>query len=150
MKNAYNATFAQIVLNPERARELLTWIQNAIAIGKLRDPVYSINGKRSTRPFNNFLRPYGITAKKLRKIGGKHASRVRGGQNPIPQHLDFLTRVALRHKIDRLDAGKNYAEGDTSDSESQSDDSLELKHSEPELKDSAPQPKSHNGDFFGP
>ncbi|CAG8825558.1 27878_t:CDS:2, partial [Dentiscutata erythropus] len=33
---------------PERAKELLTWIQDAIATRKLRNPVYSINGKRST------------------------------------------------------------------------------------------------------
>ncbi|CAG8752825.1 11837_t:CDS:1, partial [Acaulospora morrowiae] len=54
--------------------------------------------------------PYGITAKRLRKIGDKHASRVHGGQNQTPQHLDFLTRIVLRHKIDHFDAGKNYAE----------------------------------------
>src|SRR6185369_4942796 len=60
--------FLSMEKNPERARELLTWIQNAIAIGKLRDPVYSINGKRSTGVFSKFLKPYGITAKRLRKI----------------------------------------------------------------------------------
>ncbi|GBB95958.1 hypothetical protein RclHR1_02650029 [Rhizophagus clarus] len=29
----------------ERARELLTWIQDAIKAGKLRDPVYTETGK---------------------------------------------------------------------------------------------------------
>ena len=106
--------FLSMEKNPERARELLTWIQNAIAIGKLRDPVYSINGKRSTGVFSKFLKPYGITAKRLRKIGGKHASRVHGGQNPTSQHLAFLSRIAMRHKMDRHDSGNYYAEGDTS------------------------------------
>ncbi|CAG8707316.1 13774_t:CDS:2, partial [Acaulospora colombiana] len=106
-----------------------------------------VNGKRSIKSFNNFLRPYGITAKRLRKIGGKHASRVHGGQNPTPQHLDFLTRIALRHKIDRFDAGKNYAEGDTSESES--DDSLELKLSDLKAQASTSQPKNNNYNPFG-
>ncbi|CAG8820220.1 6256_t:CDS:1, partial [Gigaspora rosea] len=74
--NSEPRPFLSMEKNPERARELLTWIQNAIAIGKLRDPVYSINGKRSTGVFSKFLKPYGITAKRLRKIRGKHASRV--------------------------------------------------------------------------
>jgi len=100
--------------NPERAKELLTWIQDAIATGKLCNPVY---GKRSTGVFSKFLKPYGITAKRLRKIRGKHASRVHGGQNPTSQHLEFLSRIAMRHKIDRFDSGKYYAEGDTSDSD---------------------------------
>ena len=53
--------------NPECAKELLTWIQDAIATRKLRDPVYSDNGKRNIRAFSKFLNPYGITAKRLRK-----------------------------------------------------------------------------------
>jgi hypothetical protein len=37
---------------------------------------------------------------------------VHAGPNPTPQHLDHLSEIALRHKINRLDAGKNYALGD--------------------------------------
>ncbi|CAG8641408.1 5527_t:CDS:2 [Ambispora gerdemannii] len=73
----------------------------------LRNPVYSINGKCSTGVFSKFLKPYGITAKRLRKIGGKHASRVHGGQNPTSQHLELLSRIAMRHKIDRFDSGNS-------------------------------------------
>ncbi|CAJ0835970.1 13409_t:CDS:2 [Entrophospora sp. SA101] len=113
--------FLSMEKNPEqRARELLIWIQDAIATRKISDPVYGDNGKRNTRAFSKFLKPYGITAKRLRKIGGKHASRVHGGQNPTTQRLDLLCRIALRHKIDRFDSGKYYAEGDTSDSEPES------------------------------
>src|SRR6185312_9778804 len=135
--NSEPRPFLSMEKNPERARELLTWIQNAIAIGKLRDPVYSINGKRSTGVFSKFLKPYGITAKRLRKIGGKHASRVHGGQNPTLQHLAFLSRIAMRHKMDRHDSGMYYAEGDTSDSDLDSDP-------EPEPEALAPTPKAIN------
>ncbi|CAG8820196.1 4033_t:CDS:1, partial [Gigaspora rosea] len=123
--------------NPERAKELLTWIQDAIATGKLRNPVYSINGKRSTGVFSKFLKSYGITAKRLRKIGGKHASRVHGGQNPTSQHLEFLSRVAMRHKMDHHNSGMYYAEGDTSDSDLDADP-------EPEPEALAPTPKAIN------
>ncbi|CAG8769919.1 15792_t:CDS:2, partial [Dentiscutata erythropus] len=78
--------------NPEYAKELLTWIQDAIATRKLRNPVYSISRKCSTG-----------------------------------QHLEFLSRVAMRHKIDRFDSEKYYAEGDTSDFDLDSDSTLNLK-----------------------
>ncbi|CAG8582647.1 9675_t:CDS:2, partial [Acaulospora morrowiae] len=64
-------------------------------------------------------------------------------------HLNFLTRIVLRHKIDRFDAGKNYTEGDTSDSESESDDSLELKLSNLKAQASISQPKNNNYNPFG-
>ncbi|KAG9287335.1 hypothetical protein G9A89_000795 [Geosiphon pyriformis] len=108
--NSEPRPFLSMEKNPKRAKELLTWIQNTIAIGKLRDPVYSINGKRSTGIFSKFLKPYGITTKRLRKIGGKHASRVHGGQNPTSQHLTFLSRIAIRHRMDRHNPGMYYAE----------------------------------------
>ncbi|RHZ56117.1 hypothetical protein Glove_406g20 [Diversispora epigaea] len=149
--NSEPRQFLSMEKNPERAKELLTWIQDAIATGKLRNPVYSISGKHSTGVFSKFLKPYGITAKRLRKIGGKHASRVHSGQNPTSQHFKLLSRIAMRHKIDRFDSGMYYAEGDTSDSESESDsnDSLELGPSEPKAQASTSQPKSSDYDPFG-
>ncbi|RIB10164.1 hypothetical protein C2G38_2250940 [Gigaspora rosea] len=129
--------FLSMEKNPERAKELLTWIQDAIATRKLHDPVYSISGKRSTGVFSKFLKPYSITAKRLRKIGGKHASRVHGGQNPTSQHLELLSRIAMRHNIGRFDSGKYYAEGDTSNSDLDSDP-------EPEPETLAPTPKPIN------
>ena len=53
--------------NPERARELLIWIQDTIATGELRDPVCRSAGRRNTRPFDKFLKLYRITPKILRK-----------------------------------------------------------------------------------
>jgi agmatine/peptidylarginine deiminase len=53
-----------------------------------------------------------ITLKLLRKIGAKHISMVHAGPNSTPQHLDNLSRIALRPKIIRHDARKNYALGD--------------------------------------
>ena len=114
--------------DPERARELLTWIQDAIKAGKLRDPVYTETGKRNNVPFAKFIKSLKtnqdkdeITPELLRKIGAKHASMVHAGPNPTPQHLDNLSEIALRHKINRLDAGKNYALGDPESKEPISD-----------------------------
>ncbi|CAB4385156.1 unnamed protein product [Rhizophagus irregularis] len=99
--------------DPERARELLTWIQDAIKAGKLRDPVYTETGKRNNVLFAKFIKSLKtnqnkdeITPKLLIKIGAKHALMVHAGPNPTPQHLDNLSEIALRHKINRLDAGK--------------------------------------------
>ncbi|CAG8801524.1 17893_t:CDS:2, partial [Dentiscutata erythropus] len=113
-------TFLVMEKNPERARTLLIWIQEAIKARKLGDPTFSENGKRNTRAFSEFLKPHKITPKILRKIGGKHACRVHGGPNPTHQHLDLLNRIVLRHKIVRLDARKNYAIDDTESEESDS------------------------------
>ncbi|CAG8728653.1 22570_t:CDS:2 [Rhizophagus irregularis] len=100
----------------EHARELLTWIQDAIKAEKLRDPVYTETGKRNNVPFAKFIKSLKtnqdkdeITSKLLRKTGAKHASMVYASPNPTPQHLDNLSEITLRHKINHLDAGKNYA-----------------------------------------
>ncbi|CAG8822940.1 23895_t:CDS:1, partial [Dentiscutata erythropus] len=129
--------FLYMEKNPERAKELLTWIQDTIATGKLRNSVYSINRKCSTGVFSKILKSYGITAKRLRKIEGKHASRVYGSQNPTLQHLEFLSKVAMRHKMDRHNSGMYYAEGDTSNSDLDADP-------EPEPEALAPTPKAIN------
>jgi len=103
--------------------QLLIWIQEAIKAGKLIDPTFSANGKRNTRAFRKFLKPYKITPKILRKTGGKHACRVYGSPNATHQNLDLLNRRALRHKIVHHDAGKNYAicDTDSEDSDPESD-----------------------------
>ena len=92
------------------------------------------------RPFNEFLKqePYRTIPEKLRDYGSKHASRVHGGKNPTPQHLKLLSRIAMRQESDHLDAGDNYAIGDT---ESE-DNGTESDHeSEPEASDS-PKPQT--------
>ncbi|CAG8849717.1 8185_t:CDS:1, partial [Racocetra persica] len=71
------------------------------------------NRKWNTRAFSKFLKLHKITPKILRKIGDKHACRAHGEPNPTHQHLDLFNRIALRYKIVHLDAGKNYAIGDT-------------------------------------
>jgi len=117
--------------NPERTRELLTWIRDAIKAKKLRDPVYTESGTRNAWPFNEFLKqePYRTIPGKLRDYGSKHASRVHGGKNPSPQHLKLLLRIAMRQESDCLDAGNNYAISDTEsdDSSPESDHNSRLK-----------------------
>ena len=125
--------FLSIEKNPERARELLTWIQDAIKAGKLRDPVFTESGTRNDTPFNKFLnrKPYKSLPGQLRDYGKRHASIIHGGKNPTPKYLKYLSRIALRQESDRLDAGDNYAIGDTESEYSGPEDEH---NSEPELE----------------
>ncbi|CAG8564305.1 10376_t:CDS:2 [Dentiscutata erythropus] len=59
-KNSEPRPFLSMEKSPERARELLTWIQNTIKAKKLRDPVFTENETH---------------------YGSKHASRIHGGDN---------------------------------------------------------------------
>jgi hypothetical protein len=119
-KNPVPKPLLSMEKNPERVRELLTWIQEAIKVRKLRDPVFTENDKRNDTPFNEFLKqePYKSLPKDLREYGVKHASRTHGGKKPTPEHLKLLSRIALRQESDRLDAGDNYAIGDTESEDS--------------------------------
>ncbi|CAG8786269.1 3769_t:CDS:2 [Cetraspora pellucida] len=147
--NPKSQQFISIEKNPECAKELLTWIQDAIATKKLCNPVYSINRKHSTGVFSKFLKSYSITAKRLRKIGGKHACKVYNSSNPTHQHLDLFNRIALRHKIVCLDAKKNYAigniESEDSDLESESDQAPSPIF---ESQAVSSQPKNNNSNSF--
>ncbi|CAG8805162.1 19919_t:CDS:2, partial [Dentiscutata erythropus] len=89
--------------NPERARELLTWIQEAIKARKLHDLVFTESGKRNDTPFNEFLKqePYKTLPGKLRDYGSKHASRIHGGDN---------------YAIGNTESEKSDSEPETSDS----------------------------------
>ena len=111
----------------------------------MRDPVYTGSGTCNAWPFNEFLKqePYRTKPKNLRDYGSKHASRIHGGKNPTPQHLKLLLRIALRQESDRLDAGDNYAIGDTESEDSDPESDCENRPS-PVLKPqaSSPQPKN--------
>ncbi|RGB27587.1 hypothetical protein C1646_768946 [Rhizophagus diaphanus] len=39
-------------------------------------------------------------------------------RNPTPQHLKLLLKIALRQELDHLNAGDNYAIGDTESEDS--------------------------------
>ncbi|UZN99517.1 uncharacterized protein OCT59_000786 [Rhizophagus irregularis] len=63
--------------DPIRAKELLTWIQNAISekftfLQKNRSGIVNVN------PINTTIAEHGITSRKLRVIGVDHASRIHG------------------------------------------------------------------------
>ena len=60
---------------------------------------------------------------------GTMSQLIHGGKNPTPEHLKRLLRIALRQESDRLDAGDNYAMGDT---ESEDGDTESDHNSEPE------------------
>ncbi|CAG8772918.1 22604_t:CDS:2, partial [Rhizophagus irregularis] len=96
---------------------------------------------RNNVPFAKFIKSLKtnqdedeITPELLRKIGAKHASMVHAGPNPTPQHLDNLSEIALRHKINRLDAGKNYALGDPKSKKEPISDSENTPSLVPQLK----------------
>jgi hypothetical protein len=122
--------------NLERAKELLTWIQDAIKAKKLSDPVFTESGTRSAWPFNEFLKqePYRSIPRELRRYGKRHASRIHGGKNVTSEELKRLSKIALRQESERLDAGDNYAMGDTEseDNDTESED------------DCNPEPKSES------
>ena len=124
--------------NPERAKELLTWIQDAIKAKKLSDPVFTESGTRSAWPFNEFLKqePYRSIPRELRRYGKRHASRIHGGKNVTPEELKRLSKIALRQESERLDAGDNYAMGDmeSEDNDTESED------------DCNPEPKSESAE----
>src|SRR3954454_7294506 len=99
--------------NSERARELLTWIQDTIKAEKLCNPVYTETGKHNNVPFAKFIKSLKtnqnkdeITPELLRKIGAKHTSIVHADPNLTSQHLNNLSKIALSHKINRPNARK--------------------------------------------
>ncbi|CAG8730268.1 14918_t:CDS:1, partial [Funneliformis mosseae] len=53
-----------------------------------------------TRPFREFLKPYRAEPRKLRRYRKRHASRAHSGENPTPEHLKYLSRIALRQESD--------------------------------------------------
>jgi hypothetical protein len=84
--------FLSIEKNPERTRELLTWIQEAIKTRKLRDPVYTESEIRNAWPFNEFLKqkPYKSIPKDLREYEAKHTSKAHGGKKQLLKILNDL------------------------------------------------------------
>ncbi|RHZ50999.1 hypothetical protein Glove_486g6 [Diversispora epigaea] len=63
--------FRSMEKNQERAKELLTWIQNAISSGRIGNP-----GIPGTKWFNRFLKEYDLVPKYLRKIGAVYGAVV--------------------------------------------------------------------------
>ncbi|RGB34438.1 hypothetical protein C1646_760508 [Rhizophagus diaphanus] len=74
-----------IIVNPIRAKELLTWIQNAIP-DKFTFLQKNCSGIVNINPINTTIAEHGITSCKLRVIGADHASRIHGGRNDSYYH----------------------------------------------------------------
>jgi hypothetical protein len=92
--------FRSLEKNEERASQLLTWIQEAISSGQLRDP-----GKPGVLWFNRFLKKdeflpetesrKPLLPSSLRKLGAVFASVVHGPKNP--SKANTYASEALRH-----------------------------------------------------
>ena len=90
--------FRSLEKNEELASQLLTWIQEAISSGQLRDP-----GKPGVLWFNKFLKKdeflpetgKPLLPRSLRKLGAVFASVVHGPKNP--SKANTYASEALRH-----------------------------------------------------
>nr|CAG8679540.1 387_t:CDS:1 [Entrophospora candida] len=85
--------FRSMEKDQERAKELLTWIQNAISSGRMGDP-----GKPGVRWFNKFLKDYNLIPKYLRKMGAVYSAVVHKAENPA--HAYTIAGECLRHNPD--------------------------------------------------
>ena len=68
--------FRSIEKDQERARELLTWIQNSISSGRMGDP-----GKPGVKWFNRFLKDYDLIPRHLRKLVTVYGAVVHKAEN---------------------------------------------------------------------
>ncbi|RHZ84704.1 hypothetical protein Glove_78g93 [Diversispora epigaea] len=87
--------FRSMEKNQERAKELLTWIQNAISSGRIGNP-----GKPGVKWFNRFLKDYDLIPKYLRKLGAVYAVVTNGAKNMA--HAYTIAGEALRHSSDNF------------------------------------------------
>jgi len=85
--------FRSMEKNQERAKELLTWIQNAISSGKLGNP-----GIPGTKWFNAFLKNYDLIPRYLRKLGAVYGAVVHKAENPA--RTMTIAGQCLRHNPD--------------------------------------------------
>ncbi|CAG8806428.1 16328_t:CDS:1, partial [Racocetra fulgida] len=85
--------FRSMEKNQERAKGLLTWVQNAISSDRMGDP-----GKPGVKWFNRFLKDYDLIPKYLHKLGAVYAVVMHGAQNLA--HAMTIAREALRHSVD--------------------------------------------------
>ncbi|KAF0441047.1 d5-like helicase-primase: PROVISIONAL [Gigaspora margarita] len=85
--------FRSMEKNQERARELLTWIQNAISSGQMGDP-----DKPGVKWFNRFLKNYDLIPKYQRKIGAIYGVVAHEAKNIA--HAYTIAGQCLRHSPD--------------------------------------------------
>ncbi|RHZ85035.1 hypothetical protein Glove_73g16 [Diversispora epigaea] len=85
--------FRSMEKNQERAKELLTWIQNAISFGRMGDP-----GKPGVKWFNRFLKDYDLIPKYLRKLGAVYGAVVHKAEDP--GRIMTIAGECLRHSSD--------------------------------------------------
>ena len=91
--------------DPIQAKELLTWIQNAISekftfLQKNRSGIVNVN------PINTTITEHGITSCKLRVIGTDYASRIYRGRND--SYRQYLQKLACRQVVGRVVSVEHY------------------------------------------
>ncbi|CAG8652352.1 20205_t:CDS:2 [Dentiscutata erythropus] len=85
--------FKSIEKNQERAKELLTWIQNSISSGQMGNP-----GKPEVKWFNRFLKDYNLIPKYLQKMGAVYGVVAYKAKNIA--HAYTIAGECLRHSSD--------------------------------------------------
>ena len=86
----------------ERARQLLSWVQNAISSRQLRDP-----GIAGVKWLNTFLKNHDLLPSHLRKIGAVFAVMVHEAKNL--SNAMTIASEALRHSPDNnTSPAQNY------------------------------------------
>ncbi|PKC58472.1 hypothetical protein RhiirA1_470924 [Rhizophagus irregularis] len=71
---------------------------------------------------------------------------VHAGPNPTSQHLNHFSEIAIRYKINRLDAGKNYALGDPKSKKEPKSEPETGDGPKPQTQASSPTSQSRNND----
>ncbi|CAH1768433.1 11756_t:CDS:2, partial [Entrophospora sp. SA101] len=85
--------FRSMEKDRERAKEFLTWIQNAISSGRMGNP-----GKPGAKWFNRFLKDYDLIPRHLRKLGAVYGAVVHKAGNP--GHIMTIAGECLHHNPD--------------------------------------------------
>ena len=91
--------------DPIQAKELLTWIQNAIP-EKFTFLQKNCNGIINVNPINTTIAEHRITLHKLRVIGANYASRIHGGRND--SYRQYLQKLACRQVVGRVVSVEYY------------------------------------------
>lgn len=87
--------FRSLEKDQECTKELITWLQNTISSGKIRNP-----DKPETKWFNRFLKDNNLISQHLHKMEAVYGAVVHGTENS--GHLMTLAGKCLHHNINSI------------------------------------------------